>query len=127
MEKLRVLEEARNLISDPDNWTRNVYAKTAEGISIAVHNKRAARFCAIGAVARVLRINQEKIFDEPSEMLAIRRALYDSARKLGFPGIAHLNDAADHSKVLEMYDGAITEEKRNGAIGACSGSYQGYQ
>lgn len=96
------LREARKLIEDPERWCRNHFAVDAEGRMVKAREDRACRWCAEGALFRVVGAAGQG-------MTELRRA----ARELGKDyrmrnaDPAALNDHLGHSAVLRMYDRAI--------------------
>lgn len=53
-----VLLAARDLIADESRWTRFAEARDAEGVPVLATAKGAARFCMVGAVMHVTRVEQ---------------------------------------------------------------------
>ena len=93
---------ARALIEQPERWTRGEYARTKSGQYTKVNGKYAACFCAIGAVAYVLRkrpINAEKTM--------AYKTLLSASIALTSQDVDQLNDYCDHATVMRMYDKAI--------------------
>jgi hypothetical protein len=87
---LQILEEARGLIEQRDDWVRGAY-QTSAGERCAVGALRAAaallNYPAAGATAEVL-------------VEAI-------VRQHGFDAIEAMNDRAGHDKILSVFDAAI--------------------
>jgi hypothetical protein len=52
-EARRLLEHARELIADPDHWTKGAFARDALGEWVGIHNPKACRFCAGAALFRI--------------------------------------------------------------------------
>lgn len=78
--QIKYLEKARDLIANKENWCQGSYAVDAEGEEVGFRERSAVRFCAQGAVRKVLRstmdheslirlLDQEvpNDFDEPAE------------------------------------------------------------
>ena len=53
MTTIEILKKARDLLSDPERWTQNVGARTAQGIPVSADSKEAVCFCASMAVVKV--------------------------------------------------------------------------
>ena len=94
-----ILEDALELIEDPDRWTRGFYARDAEGVSVDPYSERACRFCALGAVAR--------ISGRDIVPIAPWARLDEAARAAGFPGARTLNDTGTHDDVVTAFRRAI--------------------
>ena len=45
-----LLTNARRIIANPDAWTQNASARTADGVMVDALDGAAVRFCAIGAL-----------------------------------------------------------------------------
>ena len=87
---LRVLEEARGLIEERQDWTQGRY-ETFTG-----------RRCAIGALGAAA-----AVLDYEDAMAIARTLLADVARKRGYRDVEDMNDRSSHARVLEAFDAAI--------------------
>lgn len=110
-----VLQQARDLISDPKRWTQGTYAKTKEGsIAYPPTHKDAYCFCSIGAIARVQ--NLLPVDAESSKAVGFLTQLVT-----GQPGvddrwaIPEFNDSRTHDEVLQMFDFAIEAARKEEA------------
>ena len=92
---LRVLEEARGLIEQREDWT--------QGILETFRGER----CAVGA----LRLAAEFLNYEAAGRLAYAR-LAEIAAARGFSSIEAMNDYSRHEAVLNAFDTAITAVRR---------------
>lgn len=99
-----ILKKARELITDPEHWTRDTYARDAEGEYCNMNSPRAAKFCALGAIRRVSNSMSLGYLDSDA-----RVAMDMLARKIGGPSIAQFNDHHTHEEVLAKFDGAIKD------------------
>lgn len=94
-----VLKRARALLA-AKGWTQGSMAVNANGEAVAIQSRRAASFCALGAVHRVTgNIPDGGLYS------TVRRALMDTA---GTSVVAY-NDAPSctKSKVLRLFDRTI--------------------
>lgn len=117
---VKILQNARGLITHPKMWTTGTYCRDDEGrASGDKHFTKATCFCALGA------FNETTFRDEDlNSLLLLSRerqsaidALYSSAKNLASTderfivnhdnAIAFVNDTMGHEHVLRMYDEAI--------------------
>ena len=94
------LREAKELISDPKNWTQWAAARDDYGDRCSIKSNRAVVFCAYGACERV------------GDVHAVIHFLDRAALKLfGRADAVALNDSSltKHETVMEMFDMAIAE------------------
>lgn len=94
-----VLLAARDLIAEPERWTRGVPARDTEGFEVGVTNTAAAQFCMVGAVMHVTRRD------------CVDFGVYDKCWPyLGQAcggSITGFNDRRTHADVLAAMDRAI--------------------
>src|SRR5260370_21249608 len=93
-ELLEKYKAARALIADEANWTQGAMARDMQGVSVAVCNTHACRFCSLGA-AIFVGIDGEGPLD-------IINAKMNN-------NITQFNDNRPHSKVLAALDAATLE------------------
>jgi hypothetical protein len=87
---VRLLEDARGLIEDPNNWTRGKY-RSFRG-----------RYCAVGALrAASMRLSGSVPAGSAHELLI------NVAKARGFASVASMNDRSSHAAVLDAFDQAI--------------------
>jgi hypothetical protein len=96
---LRVLEEARGLIAEREDWTQGAYT-----------THRGER-CAVGA----LRDAASLLGDASAGLLAFE-LLREVARERGYPGIEVMNDRSRHASVLSAFDAAIEAAERRPVV-----------
>ena len=92
-----ILTEARSLITDPDKWTKGVFARTADHHRAAVpFEADATCWCAWGALENAYGgfVNN----DHPA---------YVSLREAMGGGVANFNDDHTHPEVIGAFDRAI--------------------
>ncbi len=101
----QVLIEAKQLISDPSKWCQNSLARDENEVSLSNgFDSRACRWCAYGAVDKVLGGYGMKYTDD---FTRITDLLDESAKDFGFDSAPALNDSRGHEYVIRMYDKAI--------------------
>lgn len=97
-----VLRAARAIIAEREHWTTGEMARNAEGNSCPWGSRDAVRFCALGAIRRVVR-DPGDVIDACAVLHAAARALYPE--KASF--VTEVNDQLGHEAVLAMFDRAI--------------------
>ena len=108
MDTVRILKEARALISDEKNWTQDSFARNSAGEKVEPANERAVCFCAIGALAKAACLAPE--LDLPAENF-----IQDEAYMLGWINVPEFNDNHTHSEVLALFDRAIARAESEAA------------
>jgi hypothetical protein len=93
------LTAAQELIRDPQNWTKNAYARFANGRETS-NLDDACKWCSIGAVLKVM--GQTVAAEELVEFDYLGRAINDTK----FGGVPDFNDSHSHSEVMWMFDKA---------------------
>lgn len=99
MTTAEVLQKARDLIADESRWTHGYFARDEHGFEVEAIEPSACKWCAIGAVYRVLD------FDDDGGMAPMPEAAYALPRN-----IVDINDRGDHAAVLAAFDEAIAAE-----------------
>ena len=94
MTTVEILRAARELISDPARWTRGKYGATATGNHVRGDDPQAIRWCAYGAIEKVV---GNSSWD--AEMI-LSEAAHPHV-------VIHINDELGHAAVLDLYDRAI--------------------
>lgn len=56
-EVIKMFEEARRLLSDPERWTKGASARDRNGIPIGSLNHNATCWCSFGAIDKVVNYN----------------------------------------------------------------------
>ena len=87
---VQLLEDARDLIKDPQHWTQGTY-RSFRG-----------RRCAVGALRAMARR-----LSGPGPAWAAHRLLIDIARSRGFASVEAMNDHSSHHDVVSAFDEAI--------------------
>ena len=107
MRTYEVLEKAKDLLSDPDKWTQQAYARDADGETVMVHDESAVRWCVLGAVGKV-------VPDHDNSRARMRAAdiLNESSLELhNCLSATGVNDGSSHRVVLAMLDHATEKAK----------------
>lgn len=104
---VKLLQDARNLISKPENWTQVDFAKKADGSGTYSHSDDAVCWCSLGA------LNKVDSLSENSQVRKLAKAFLKAA--MGEP-VAVFNDYHTHAEVLAAWDKAIelAKEAQNG-------------
>jgi hypothetical protein len=99
MTTLEILKAARDLISDPEHWTKRANARDSYGEIIGCSQPEAVRWCAYGALNKVSR----------GDSATIRKA-YDYLMGVNnFQGttLEGINDVWGHMRIISAFDAAI--------------------
>lgn len=99
-EALKVLREARALISDPDRWTQGTRALDKGGKAVEAQDKAAVCWCAEGAM---MKVSGRPLRCAPG-LYELRAAAGDLFHTYNIWGV---NDQYWHDEVLQMFDRAI--------------------
>ena len=96
---LNVLRFGRALISSPDKWTVDAYARDKEGWPCDEQGDEAVCWCTLGAMYKAWTnfCCSKEEFDEAKGLLRV---------EFGKP-IPQGNDSSTHAEVLAYWDGAI--------------------
>jgi hypothetical protein len=119
-----VLQKAKALISNRDNWTQQCEARNKDLQPCPPNHPDAVAFCIIGAVHNVCGLD----CDDPTESLPehkVSRDAYDILQDAVIQitdgqredyTVEQYNDTRTHSQVLEMLDTAILAAESSGEI-----------
>jgi len=99
--KYRVVEHARNILSDPKKWVRVGAFTDTHGNKTRINDPSTSRFCAIGAVERAVTDLYGSIHEDPSAyrvFCAVREDLDKFAMRNFWPhhGIVDLNASDEY-------------------------------
>src|SRR4029078_10538439 len=99
--KVQIVERARALVADEQNWCRRHLAEDARGVSVSPTHASAVKRCGLGAViAAAYQLTHD----------------YDAAHRLGHEALRphyspatliYLNDIRGHAAVLALFDEVI--------------------
>jgi len=134
-----ILRTAREIISDPEHWTKGVYARNASSVQVDTNSATAVRFCATGCIKRatgkvvaaavnsnvdLTLINIVEDFPEVGypHLWAIKEldsALSDCLEEHTLDRVVYYNDHPEttHADILALFDKAI-EKLDNDAQGS---------
>ena len=95
----QILVEARELLSVPERWTKDEYARDPSGEAVMPLSERAVCWCTIGAMYRIAGAHGDEL---RKAKRALERATQDGA-------IAVFNDdpSRTHAEILAAFDRAI--------------------
>lgn len=101
----QVLIRARELIVNPEHWTREAQARNRVGTPVNALSSDAYSFCAYGALVRVCGEMRIPIV----EMDYMRAAMERYNKYHRFTSLVLFNDAYTHADVIDLFDKAIEE------------------
>lgn len=99
---VKLLQDARNLISKPENWTQEDFAKKVDGSGTYYRNDEAVCWCSLGALTKVSPPVEDSQTKKHAKLL-LREAMDGP--------IAMFNDSHTHEEVLAAWDKAIEAAK----------------
>lgn len=120
MSVLTILRDARELVTDPANFTTGVLARDAKGHSTLPESSTATCFCTLGAMRAAANGNGSREFHEACTV--VENAMYDFATEAGYDwatyvdhdddvfSIANMNDYFGHMFAVAALDEAIARE-----------------
>lgn len=91
------LQAIRELISNPECWTRDAMARNADGDSITPRDPAACQWCLLGAARKVC--STIEYYDIVH--------LWNSKIPAHFNSVEKFNDVSSHAQVLVFLDGII--------------------
>lgn len=104
--KIKILKQARELLTKPNGWIKGIMAKNREGYIVHPFSPIAVSFCALGACRRAL-------FNLSVDTDCFNASLSSTKDLLGIEDlkVANLNDSPDTTleDVLALYDNRIKE------------------
>ena len=97
-----VLIAAKELISTPERWTQNAFARGMDGLQVPLDTGAACQWCIAGAMIKVSNLTERRIYGLASRVLA-------GETSCGV--VTHYNDAPErtHAEVMELFDRAINQ------------------
>jgi hypothetical protein len=101
-----ILKAARALISEPEHWTQETYARDKDGNKAHVQSPSAYCFCSSGAVRRAC-IEQGEENDEVAGEAVLYLSDMVDGMSDSFNNIVIYNDNHTHAEVLAVFDKAI--------------------
>lgn len=104
---LEVLRGARELLSEPERWTKDAGARDAKGAPCGWDAEDASCWCLDGALCRLAYRNNAAAYQEAGA--ALRKFVLDD-----YDSYVDFNDSRTHSEVLALLDRAIAAEEALG-------------
>lgn len=98
-----ILTKARELISDPNHWTKNTFARDHHGNFSDPKSPNTTCWCSLGALKKYTSTDSREYFEAVNQL---EEALLELTN-YGWTSIAAFNDAHTHEQVLEIFDKAI--------------------
>ncbi|MGO7308731.1 hypothetical protein ACCS91_33290 [Rhizobium ruizarguesonis] len=100
-----ILTAGRELLSNPDHWTKGVLARDKKGESIGPFDPKASCFCTIGAIHKVVGPQQSEL---KRQVVGYLIEALDTVHKVSAV-VSAFNDhpKTSHEQVLELWDKAI--------------------
>lgn len=100
MSSYTTLRNVRELLSDPDRWTRGSVARTADDAETHPRSRNAVAWCLVGAA--------EHCATDRLSYWAARSALFEEiSRRMPGAGIPRFNDTATHEELLSVIEAAL--------------------
>lgn len=100
-----VLIAARALIAEPEHWTQDTSARTAEGLSCSVVDSELYSRCMVAAINHVTASHYEDTLSYLGELIGPTPEQPYNASVTSRP--VYFNDHHTHAEVLELLDRAI--------------------
>lgn len=107
---LRRMIEARDLISERENWAQGASAVDANGNAVSVESKNAVRFCATGAISRVCLPDRARRNDTRIENTVVQ--LVEAEANGGLVDLNDSNTPRARQRVLGCFNRAIKNLER---------------
>ena len=95
---LLIIQRAREIISDERRWCRGSYARGKAGISVAVNDPDARRYCAMGALI----VAASELCSDDAAASSLARDIAKIVSPTG--SLVFVNDHYGHSAVLSLFD-----------------------
>lgn len=101
MKPSEILIKAKALISDPNKWIQDVYAKDDQGKECDARDSRACYFCSVGALDRIT----EDVYSYTARSY-LKEQMCAS--------VPNFNDNNTHAVVMQAWDKAIALAQKEG-------------
>ena len=96
-----IIQRAREIISEPENWCRGSFARGRGGVSVSVRDSSARRFCAMGALI----LAATEITGDNTRANELAYSIAKTISKTG--SLVFINDRQGHAAVLALFDEAL--------------------
>lgn len=109
MSDIELLKKAKEIISKPENWIQNAFARDADGDIVSSNSPMATCFCSIGALKNAW-ISGDDTFTKAVYYSALDR-LNIKTKGVGMT-VARYNDQEGrvHADIMKLFDDAINDE-----------------
>lgn len=116
----KAIKRARKLISTPEGWTTEVFARNADNEAVQTFSPNAVRFCALGALRRgIFEVEREGTDGVAAvDQVAVEQALSRTANRMFGRSLVDINDSggeASRKAVIEVYKQVAKEMKDAGS------------
>ena len=117
---LDTLVDCRALITPPENFTKNAYAKDTIGIPVSATDKSATCFCLLGSAMRVIGYNPNcRKHVDGNQYVMYSEVVVQLQRQLRlttdisdeYMGVARYSDSSTHEEVMTLLDNTIARLK----------------
>ena len=99
--KIQIVERARALIADEQNWVPRHLAEDVNGVSVSPTSASAMKRCALGAVIAAA-------YQLTHDLDAAHQLRHDALRpRHGAATLIYANDTVGHAAVLALFDEVI--------------------
>lgn len=110
MTPLEIMKEAREILTNPAQWTQGVYARDEAGCGVNWEDEAATCFCALGAIRKAGGEEWLYVDDAAIELLVAALPSDWKQKTDGMPPRPHYyndDEATTHADVLAWFDRAI--------------------
>ncbi len=117
---IRILDDARHRIADPDKWCNNISARTAKGDCCDVFSRQATQWCSSGSLEMsAAKFECRGNIGYPSSNVQRAYSALDAAclDRHNKPNIVYVNDTYGHIDSIRCFELAI--EKLGGIVVPC--------
>lgn len=114
----QLIEEARELIKNPDNWCQEAFSRDKTGKPVSSWKEEAIKFCAIGALYRVSPYATDKDLFSKIDPDSLKQkdnhnntfdVLQKTSKRLFGQLVQNINDTTGHADIMKIYDETIKE------------------
>ena len=121
--EMKILKEAREIITPEDRWTKGVLARDKQGDAISPDSIEAVCFCAMGAIDKAAYMQEYPLSSDvpdigageiAAEVICLLGEEVNRRYRGGTISVNAWNDdpSTTHKDVLKMFDRAITNYSR---------------
>ena len=116
---LDTLIKCRVLITPPEKFTKNAYAKNATGFPTSAHNADATCFCLLGSAMHITGYDHEGYHIKGSQYEMYTEVVVQLQRQLRlmtdisdeYMGVAQHSDSSTHEQAMTLLDNTIARVK----------------